>query len=85
MTQIAIQIPDELKTFIDQSVETGVYHDAGEFLTKVLYEFKNRNQKAKLAALRWEIEVGIEQAERGKFVEFDAGQIIREWHARAAA
>lgn len=92
MTKIAIQIPDELQTFIDRSVETGAFHDADELLTSLLYDFKARNesdltvdQQAKLVALRSEIQLGLGQAERGDFVDFNAGQIIREWHARTAA
>ena len=91
MTQLAIQIPDDLKSFIDQSIVTGSFSDAGDFLTNLLYNFKAQSeselsavQEAKLTALRSEIAVGIKQAERGDFVDFTAEQIISDWSAHAA-
>ncbi len=48
-------------------------------------EVAGTDQQAKLAALRAAITVGIEQAERGDFVEFTAEDIISEGMARRAA
>ena len=44
----------------------------------------SEEQQAKLATLRAEIAVGIEQADRGDFVEFTADEIIAAGHARRA-
>ena len=91
MTQLAIQIPDDLKPFIDQSVATGSFSDAGDFLTNLLYHFKAQSeselsaiQDAKLVALRSEIAIGVAQAERGELVDFTAEEIISDWNARPA-
>lgn len=43
---------------------------------------RNEQQPAKLAALRQEIAIDIEQAERGDFVEFTAEDIIAAGNAR---
>jgi antitoxin ParD1/3/4 len=92
MTKVAIQVPDDLEPFLAASVKTGAFSDAGEFVVNLLYNVKaqseselSEEQQAKLAALRAEIAVGIEQAERGDFVEFTAEDIIAEGMARRAA
>ena len=89
MTQLAIQIPDELGAFIDRSVKTGAFDGAGDFLVNLLYIAQAQSEsevsgedEAKLSALRAEIGIGLEQAERGDFVEFTAADIIREGRAR---
>jgi len=92
MTELAIQIPDDLKPFIDRSVKSGLFGDAGEFVVNLLYNVKaqseaelSEEQRAKLAALRAEISVGIAQADRGEFVEFAAQDIIAAGHAARPA
>ena len=92
MTHVAVQLPDDLKTFVDQSVKSGAFHDAGDFMVNLLYDIKaqsesglSEEQQAKLAALRAEIAVGVAQAEAGDFVEFSADEIIASGCARRAA
>jgi Arc/MetJ-type ribon-helix-helix transcriptional regulator len=92
MTEVAIKLPDDLRTFIDESVKSGAFNDAGDFVVNLLYNVKAQSeselsgeQQAKLATLRAEIAVGVEQAERGAFVEFTADEIIAEGRARRAA
>lgn len=92
MTVLEIQIPDDLKPFIDDSIETGPFENAGDFLTMLIYNFKARsnarslaNEEDKLAALRIEIAKGVDQADRGIYAELDVETIISEWPARAMA
>jgi len=92
MTEVAIKIPDDLGKFIEESVKTGAFNDAGEFVVNLLYNVKaqseselSEEQQAKLATLRAEVAVGIEQAERGEFVEFTADDIIASGGARRVA
>jgi antitoxin ParD1/3/4 len=92
MTQIAIQLPDELSGFIDQSVKAGAFDGAADFMVNLLYNVKaqseaelSEEQQAKLANLRAEVAIGIDQADRGEFVEFTADEIIAEGRARRAA
>ena len=89
MTDIAVHIPDDLKPFVDKSVKSGSFSDAGDFVINLLYNVKaqseselSEEQRAILAALRTEIAVGVDQAERGDFVEFTADQIIAEGRTR---
>ena len=92
MTQLDIQIPDDLKPFIDRSVSSGRFGDAADFVVNLLYNVKAQSeselsgeQQAQLATLRAHIAVGIAQAERGEFVEFTAGEIVTQGRARRAA
>ncbi|HWB02940.1 MAG TPA: hypothetical protein VG796_07955 [Verrucomicrobiales bacterium] len=92
MIEFAIQIPDDLKPFIDQSVKSGLFSDVEDFVVNVLYSVRAQSeaelpedQKARLAALRAEIAIGIEQADRGDFVEFTAEDVIAAGRARRAA
>ena len=92
MTQVALQIPDDLKPFFDRSVKSGLFSDAADFLVNLLYNVKaqceaelSEEQKAKLTVLRSEIAIGIDQADRSQFFEFTAADIIAEGNARLAA
>jgi antitoxin ParD1/3/4 len=89
MTQVAIQLPDELNRFIDRSVKAGTFSDAEAFMVNLLYNAKaqsevelSEEQQAKLSNLRAEIAVGIDEADRGEFVEFTADEIIAEGRSR---
>ena len=83
MTQVAVKLPDDLKAFVDQSVKSGAFQDAGDFMVNLLYNIKAQSEselseepQAKLANLRAEIAVGITQADAGDYVEFTADEII---------
>jgi len=85
MKEVPLPIPDDLEPFIDRSVKSGLFNDAADFVINILYNVKAQSeadlpeeQKAKLAALRTEISAGIDQANRGEFVEFTAEDIIAE-------
>ena len=92
MTQLAIQIPDDLQSFIDQSVQVGAFSDAGEFLTNLLYNVKAQSEaelsfeeEAKLNQLREAIQIGTVQLQQGKVALFDAEDIISRGQARLAS
>jgi len=92
MTQVAVKLPDDLKTFVDQSVKSGAFQDAGDFMVNLLYNIKAQSeselsdeQQAKLANLRAEIAIGITQADAGDYVEFSADDIIAAGRNRRAA
>lgn len=85
MTQVAVKLPDDLKTFVDQSVKSGAFQDAGDFMVNLLYNIKAQSeselsdeQQAKLANLRAEIAIGIAQADAGDFTNFTSEEILVE-------
>jgi Arc/MetJ-type ribon-helix-helix transcriptional regulator len=92
MTQLSIQIPDELKPFVDQVIADGAFSTESEFITSLLYSVKAESEfdpaqadPAKLALLRQAIGIGVEELRRGQGVEFDAGDIITRGRARLTA
>lgn len=62
-----IHLDDELKAFLANEVEAGRYKDVSEAINAMV-----RGQlayKEKLDALRAEIQIGIDAADRGEFAE----------------
>ena len=92
MTQVAIQLPDELSQFVNKSVQAGEYHNADEFFINVLSIYKDQVEErlseadeAKLAALRADIQIAVDQAERGDVIRnFDVKEFLAERHAAFA-
>lgn len=84
MTQVAIDMTDELRAFVDSSVEAGRFHNASEMVAAALHTLKS-DQRAKFEALQADIAIGISQADRGEFVEFNADSIKTAGRERLAA
>jgi antitoxin ParD1/3/4 len=84
MSTLAIQLDEELKLFMEESIRSGAFHSASEMVAVALRNFQAEYtaRLARLESLRKDIAVGIEQAERGEFVEFDAESIIGSANAR---
>lgn len=84
MTTVAVQLDDDLKRFVDESIQHGDFLGASELVAVALQNLRaeQAGQEAKLQALRRDIGAGIEQADHGEFVEFDARTIIAEAQSR---
>ena len=80
MTTVAVQLDDDLKRFVDDSIQKGAFLGASELVAVALQNLRaeQAGQEAKLQALRQDIRTGIEQADKGQFVEFDAHSIIAD-------
>lgn len=76
MPTLAVQLDDELKSFVDESVHEGSFFNASELVCTALRVLQS--DKVRMEALRHDISVGIKQANRGEFVEFNASDIIAE-------
>ena len=92
MTEVALKIPSDLEPFLADSVKTGAFTDAGDFLVNLLYNIRaqsgtdlSEEQQAKLTALRAEIGLGVSQADSGDFMEFSAEDILAEGRLRRTA
>lgn len=77
-----IRLTPELEQFVQESVTTGQFANPTEMINNALLLLKDQEapmptDPAEVAELRRQITVGIEQADRGKFTEFDA-QVIKE-------
>ncbi len=88
MTQVAIQIPDELNQFVNRSVQNGAYHDAGEFMVSMLYSLKEQSEaplteeeKQKLLTLRSDVQHAADQLDRGEGIRaFNWEAFLAERH-----
>ncbi|MBL9144105.1 MAG: hypothetical protein JNM99_10545 [Verrucomicrobiaceae bacterium] len=87
MTQVAIQLPDELSQFVNKTVQTDGYHNADEFFINVVSMYKDQVEErlseadqAKLEALSRDIQVGIEQLDRGEAGEMNWDEFFAERH-----
>ena len=72
--KVLIELPQELCIFVDSSVEAGRFHNASEMVANALHILKG-DERAKFEALRADLAIGIEQANRGLYVEYDADSI----------
>ena len=87
MTTIAIALPAELNEFVSESVVSGEFAGPNELVVTALFAWRDQTElnRIRLARLRGDIALGIEQAERGEFAEFDAESIIAEFKCERAA
>lgn len=87
MTTVAITLRDEDEHFLDEIVKSGRFLTKSEAVAEALSELKVREnvREQRIAALRAKVQVGIEQADRGEFVEFSAQDIVAEGRKKLAA
>ena len=84
MTQVAIQLPDELSQFVDKSVKAGEYPSTDDFFISVVSMYKEQveerlsgDDEAKVESLRRDIQHAADQLDRGEGIEID-------WDAKMA-
>jgi len=87
MTRVAIQLPDELHQFVNKSVQTGDFHNADEFFISVVSMYKDQVEEGlseadqtKLDSLRRDIQVGVDQLDRGEGSEMDWDAFFADCH-----
>ena len=80
-----VNLTPKVEAILREKVESGQFSSleeaANELLALAIEEEKLSNED--VVDLRREVQRGIEQADRGQFVEFDAEQIIKEKKAAA--
>jgi antitoxin ParD1/3/4 len=82
-----VSLPPELEKFVIEQVQSGAYLTPDEVVRAALWEFREWEaiRQAKLEALRKEIAIGIEQADRGEVAPLDIDAIKAEGRRRLAA
>jgi antitoxin ParD1/3/4 len=87
MTRVAIQLPDELNQFVNKSVQAGDFHNADEFFISVVSMYKDQveeglseAEQTKLESLRRDIQVGVDQLDRGEGSEMDWDAFFSDRH-----
>lgn len=78
-----ISLRPDLEKFVEEKVRQGQYENVDAVLNNAVEMLKAQDEMSPedLEALRREIDIGLEQADRGEFVEFTAEDIIREGEA----
>jgi len=68
-----VSLTQELEQMVKDKVRTGLYHSASEVIREALRLLKEHDQlrELRLAELRKEIAIGIDQADRGEVAPLD--------------
>jgi len=74
---VNVSLTPELEGFVQQKVESGRYNSASEVIREALRLLEDHDalRQIKLDALRKEIAIGLEQAERGEVSPLDIESI----------
>ena len=72
-----VSLTPELEDFINGKVRTGMYHSASEVVREGLRMLKEQDEirQLRLDQLRREVDIGLDQLERGEYTEYDATNI----------
>ena len=86
MTTVAITLREEDEHFLDEVVKSGRFLTHSDAVAEALAELKVREaiREQRISELRSKVQVGVEQANRGEFVEFSAQDIIAEGRRKLA-
>jgi putative addiction module CopG family antidote len=66
-----VSIPSDLEGFVADLVRTGSYHDPAEVVGEALQALK------KVKELRQSIQAGMDELDRGEYVEYDDSSLAR--------
>jgi antitoxin ParD1/3/4 len=67
-----VSLTPELEQYVNKRVQSGLYHSASEVIREGLRLLKEKDEihQRKLEDLRREIQIGIDQADRGQVTTF---------------
>jgi len=79
-----IYLPSDLQEFVAEKVESGAYHSASEVISQALRLLKDWDalRECRLEELRREIQIGLDQADRGEVAPLDIEAIKAEGRRR---
>ena len=82
-----ISLTKEFEHYVTQKVDSGMYHSASEVIRDGLRLMKERDElhQSKLAELRREIAIGVDQADHGQVQPFQVQPFNEETTARIKA
>ena len=68
-----VSLTPELEQYVNKRVESGLYHSASEVIREGLRLLKEKDEiyQRKLEQLRRDIQIGIDQADRGQVSTFN--------------
>jgi antitoxin ParD1/3/4 len=85
-----VSLTPELEQYVNKRVQSGLYHSASEVIREGLRLLKEKDEvhQRKLEQLRREVQIGVDQADRGQVSKFNKEtlkEIKRQGRARLAA
>ena len=80
---MVLALPDDLRKFVQDEVASGRFQSAEDVICEALRRL--REHERQLDELRAELQIGIDQLDRGEGIPFDAEDIKREIRARLRA
>ena len=77
-----VSLTPELERLVQEKVESGLYNSASEVVREALRLLRERDevQRMRLEELRREIQIGIDQADRGELIPGE--EVFRDLRAR---
>ena len=79
---MTIQLSDDRQQFLHSLLQGGRYTSEDEVIDEALRLLEERDEQAKLAELRREIAIGLEQADRGEMAAFDPHATLAQIRSR---
>ncbi len=79
---MTIHLSGDREQIIRSFIEDGRFTSEHEVIDEALRLLQERDEQAKLADLRRDIAVGIEQADRGELAPFDPRATLERIHSR---
>lgn len=77
MATMNISLPDQMRDWVQNQIETGKYASSSDYIRDLIREHQTYQEK--LTALRAHLALGADQAVRGEFVEnFSMAGLIEE-------
>jgi antitoxin ParD1/3/4 len=70
---MGLSLSPEIEHLVEQQIASGKYHTTDEVLAEALRALTERD--AEIADLRRELQIGIDELDRGEFEEFDESNI----------
>lgn len=64
MASMNVSLPDQMKEWVENQIESGKYHNASEYVRDLIR--KDQNDKEKLEALRAAIQAGMDSGVSGR-------------------
>jgi antitoxin ParD1/3/4 len=81
---MTIQLPEHREQFVRDLVQSGRYASEADVIADALQLLEERDEQAKLAELRREIAIGVDQADRGELAPFDPHATLARIRSRKA-
>jgi antitoxin ParD1/3/4 len=81
-----VSLTPELEQYVSKKVESGLYQTASEVIREGLRLLREKEElhQRKLEELRHEIQIGIDQADRGELSPLDAQGTLKQLRAARA-